>query len=148
MKTKIGGHIYDTETAVFIGEHSDDSENIPAIHVVESLYKTPIGMFFIHARGGKFTRFAECEGKDSKAGEKIINLSMAEAEKWAKENLSDEDYQREFSDPQPNDQRVMSVRVPEKAYRDAKAYSLDHDMLMGDIVAAGIELFVNQKETV
>lgn len=101
MKQVIDGVLYDTEAddVEFIaGDINGNSGD--ARFLKEKLYKTASGNYFIHGRGGAFTKYAVSHGNGTKSGgSEIKPLSEREALTWCEERkINGETIIREFED--------------------------------------------------
>ena len=99
MKQIVDGKLFDTETAVVIGERSYGSRG-DFRYVEETLYRTPKSrQYFLAGRGGALSRYAtELECGSYQGGAGIITLSLAEAIDWASEHLDVETVLAEFGE--------------------------------------------------
>lgn len=80
MKSTIRGNRYDTERAEAIHTYSYGSGQG---HLVETLYRTPRGLYFVHGKGGPASRWASRQGPLWAAGERLTPLAgTAEAAAW------------------------------------------------------------------
>lgn len=112
MKKIINNKIYDTDTALLIGE-SQYSNRRDFNYIFEGLYRKKTGEFFIHGEGGANTRYAESYGNNSwGAGETIIPVDFDTARKWAEENLDADDYLKYFEADEGGDDYQFQVRLP------------------------------------
>ena len=82
MKAIINGKRYDTDTAEFVHGWSNGRHNGDFKYLVENLYKTKSGIFFLHGDGGAMTAYATDCGDTRCEGEKIIPMEKTEAMKW------------------------------------------------------------------
>ena len=96
MKKIINNKVYDTSTAREIGCNS--YSNPRDFHYwCETLYCKRTGEHFLHGEGGPMSRYSEqIEQNLWSGGEKIIPLSYENARKWAEENLTADEYEKEF----------------------------------------------------
>jgi hypothetical protein len=100
MKAVINGKLYNTETAKYIGSFSSGiPRNLDAYE--ESLYRTRKGEFFIAGSGGPYSKYSRSIGQNEIAGgSKITPMTVGEAQKWAEEYLSAEEYIEAFGMPE------------------------------------------------
>ena len=103
MKKIINGRLYDTEKAKELG--SDSYSNRRDFHYwVETLYKKRTGEFFIYGEGGPLSKYAEAVGLNEwSGGERIMPLSYTEAQEWAENHLSGDEYIDIFGEPEEDD---------------------------------------------
>jgi len=113
MKKIINGKLYDTETAkeIDVISHGDGPRDFN--YFCETLYRKRTGEYFIHGKGGPMSRYAEASGQNTwSGGEKIIPLEYKAAAKWGEENMTAEDYQREFGEVSEGEERtVLSISL-------------------------------------
>jgi len=55
--------------------------------LLASGYKTKSGEYFLHGKGSELSRYGTWRGNNGNTGEKIIPLSRADAEEWARKNM-------------------------------------------------------------
>lgn len=100
MKKVINGAVYNTDTAEFLGGYGRNLDDRLS-KVVEDLYRTKSGKFFIHGIGGPASKYAKQTGQNNWSGdEKIIPMSADTAREWAEEHLSTEMYTAAFGEPE------------------------------------------------
>lgn len=98
MKKIIEGKLYNTETAIFIGEF-EDGEYSDTARIQESLYKTSRGVYFLAGEGGMSSKYAKPVGSDGLTnGSNIFLLTKEEAYLWAEKNLTPDVVLAEFPD--------------------------------------------------
>ena len=100
MKKVINGNMYTTETAEAVGIWSNDRATNDFNYVVETLYRTKRGAYFIHGKGGPMTRYAESVGDMYGAGEAIRPVDEAGAREWAERRLTGDEYVEIFGEPE------------------------------------------------
>lgn len=100
MKKVINGKMYNTETAEAVGIWSNDRAKNDFNYIVERLYRTKRGAYFIHGEGGAMTSYAESVGDMYGAGEAIRPVDEAGAREWAERHLTGEEYVEIFGEPE------------------------------------------------
>ena len=96
MKKIINGKRYDTDTAKELG-YDSYSNRSDFNYWCETLYRKTTGEFFLYGEGGPNSRYAESVGLNSwTGGERIMPLSLEEAQKWAEEHLDGDEYEKIF----------------------------------------------------
>lgn len=113
MKKVINGRMYNTETAVSLGEWSNGRGRRDFRGVEETLYRKRSGEYFIGGWGGSMTEYARpAYGGGTCGGEKIFPLTYEAAREWAEKHLSVDEYEAAFG-PVSEDAEdiVISVRV-------------------------------------
>ena len=115
MKKIISGKKYDTETARLVGEMTDDLPRGDFNHVSERLYQKRTGEYFVHGEGGARTRYAEACADGWSGGERIMPISYTEAQAWAEQYMSADDYEAEFGEVS-EDAAPQQIKVSARAY--------------------------------
>lgn len=101
MKKIIKGKLYNTDTAKLIGGWSNNLGNRDFNFLNESLYLTKSGAYFLYGEGGANTKYGESAGNNSwSGGEQIQPMSPLSAREWAEENLTAEEYNNAFGEPE------------------------------------------------
>lgn len=96
MKKIIDGRRYDTDTAKMMGTDYYGMPN-DFQYWQETLYRKQTGEFFLHGEGGPMSRYAEAVGNNEwSGGERIMPMSLEEAQKWGEEHLSADEYEEAF----------------------------------------------------
>lgn len=104
MKKIIDGKVYSTETAEFLGRNEVGHRN-DFNYICEELYLKKTGEYFLYGEGGGNSRYGVWHGNSGGPGEKIMPLTLSGAKKWAENNLSGEEYEEIFGNPEPDDGR-------------------------------------------
>ena len=96
MKKIINGRRYDTTSAKEVG-YDYYSNPGDFSYWRETLYRKNTGEFFLHGEGGPNSRYAETVGLNEwSGGERIMPLSLEDAQKWAEEHLDADEYEEIF----------------------------------------------------
>ena len=96
MNKIIKGKRYDTETAVQMAEW-DNGQYRSFNFMKEVLYRKRTGEYFIYGEGGPRTRYAELVDNNLWSdGSAIRPVSLEEAQKWAEEHLTADEYEEIF----------------------------------------------------
>lgn len=82
MKKIIEGKIYNTETAILLGEYSNGLSHSDARFLEEAVYVTKKGAYFLYGAGGVMTKYMERAGNTSWGTSTITVLTKEEAYKW------------------------------------------------------------------
>lgn len=101
MKKVIDGKLYNTETAQQIGcvePAGYDCNNFS--YYCETLYRTKSGKYFLHGKGHGNSRYGEWHGNTGGWGEQIRPYTPEEARAWAENNLTVEEYEAAFGEPE------------------------------------------------
>ncbi|MGM9544386.1 MAG: hypothetical protein ACI3T9_05330 [Romboutsia timonensis] len=110
MKKIIKGKQLNTFTARMIGTALIDADK----DIVEVLYRTKSGVYFIHNVFKKSTT-----GKLD-VGEDIYLITMEEAKQWAEKWLTPAEYDRHFGETDSDETVTITVNVTAKAYKTLK----------------------------
>lgn len=98
MKKIINGKCFNTETADVIGSFEYGVSG-DFTHVVECLYRTKKGQFFMYYEGGPMSKYAVSHGNNSTSGSYGIDLIDDEAaKKWAEKHLTGDEYEEVFGE--------------------------------------------------
>lgn len=109
----ISGSKYDTSTAKYLGEYSY-SNSRDFNYIIERLYRTKAGKYFLHGEGGPMSRYAESSGQNSwSGGEKILPMSREAAMEWAEKNLTGEEYEAIFGEvDEGGEKEQLNILIP------------------------------------
>ncbi len=139
MKKIINNKVYDTETAKFIGRYGyggyDDLDCIR-----RTLYRKKNGEFFEHAEGGPNTRYAKQISVSNWSGGEVIKpLSYEEAQKFAEEYLTAEEYENCFGIIEETKECIrkeftLKVSTVEKIKRLATKRGITMQQFIEDVV--------------
>lgn len=125
MKKIINGKMYNTDTARELGSYSNSGDWRDFSHHCETLYRKRTGEFFLFGEGGPMTKYAESVGQNQwSGGSRIMPMSWDDAQAWAEENLSTDEYESIFGEVTEDDSREnvtlsLSVATAERARRAA-----------------------------
>ena len=112
MKKIINKRLYDTETAKKLAEASSNLSVSDFNYWEETLYRKKNGEFFIHGHGGPMSRYATVTGTNSwSGGERIIPMSYKNAQQWAEEKISPDQYIELFGDPESESDETESMYI-------------------------------------
>ncbi len=118
MKKIINGKMYDTDKAQELGSYEYMyPRDFGWTH--EKLFRKRTGEFFTWGEGGPRSRYAVSEGHGWTGGEAITPISYQDAQKWAEEHLTVDEYQAIFGEVSEDAEDVIiSAKLP--AAVDAK----------------------------
>jgi hypothetical protein len=125
MKKIINGKKYDTETAKLVGEWTNGYYANDFHYCSEDLYLKKTGEFFIYGSGGAMSKYAEAAGNNNwYGGEQIIPVTYEAAQKWAEENLSENEYEVIFGEIDEDETRIItSISLSRTTYNMLKRIS-------------------------
>ncbi|SEH54211.1 hypothetical protein SAMN05192561_105157 [Halopenitus malekzadehii] len=99
MQQVINRKLYDTEQAEQVARYAPLTDRGDFNYLIETLYKTSDGEYFLHAEGGASTKWAEKISNQRTPGEVIQLLTDEEAVDWCEERSIDgEIVVEEFND--------------------------------------------------
>lgn len=142
MKKVIDGSLYDTETAKSLGQKWFDCTDRLS-WMSETLYRTKSGKYFVYGEGGCNSRYAvrtECDRWAS--GAKIIPMSLDEAQKWAEEHLTGDEYLDAFGPTQERTAVSVSPRTRERL----EALKKSTGMTYGNIIDVAVAQYAESKQ--
>lgn len=96
MKKIINGRRYDTQTAKLVGYTSYSTPG-DFNYWWEGLYRKRTGEFFLQGEGGPMSKYSEHLSENEwTGGQKIIPLSLKEAQEWVERYLDADTYEELF----------------------------------------------------
>lgn len=138
MKKIFRGRRYDTDTAKQVGYASNSDASY--VHFwEEKLYRKNTGEFFLHGSGGALSKYREQASQGSwRGGEKIIPLTLEQAQQWAEENLDVDEYEKIFGAVEEDgEKRAVSMSLDkgtvEKLKREAVRRGCSVSALVEDL---------------
>ena len=131
MKKIIKGKQLNTETARMIGTAMIDEEK----DIVETLYRTKSGVYFIHNVYRKST-----VGK-LEVGEDIYLITVEEAKEWSKKWLTDAEYKEWFENTNSDETVTITVNITSKAFQIIKSEKELTGETYGEIISYALEEF-------
>lgn len=147
MKKIINGKRYDTATAKSLGAKSYGTPG-DFYYWKEELFKKKGGEFFLYGKGGARSKYSEAVGLSSwSGGDRIMPMTYKEAQDWAEEYLTADEYEEIFGSIEEDDSlEIITLKMPKstceklrrKASQDGRQYS--------EVCAAAIEAYVGRKE--
>lgn len=110
MKKIIRGLMYNTETAKEMGWWNNGYSRNDFSYEEEHLFKKRTGEFFIYGWGGPKSKYARATGLNSWTGDSDITpITYEEAQKWAKEKLSADEYESIFGEVTEDGSRTAQL---------------------------------------
>lgn len=82
MKAIIDGVRYDTDKATLVGEYWNGLDRSDFNYLLEELYVTPRGNWFVAGTGGARTAYVEVRGRLHYRGSAINPMSPEAAQEW------------------------------------------------------------------
>lgn len=99
MKIVIKNSLYNTDTARKIGQYKNLRYSTDFVEVLETLYQSRSGKYFVHAKavdmdGNLEDGMAVLFANKTPEPQRIFPLSFEKANNYAKEKLSEDEYKR------------------------------------------------------
>ena len=140
MKKVMHGKLYDTDTARECGVFTNSARSQFDFYK-ETLYEKKTGEFFLHGFGHAASRYAEnIDGNARGPGEMILPMSFDQAQVWAEEHLSADEYQHMFGDIQEDEAtEVMFFKIPVLAADKLRRKAKDRNQSATDVVVEFIK---------
>jgi hypothetical protein len=91
MKRVINRTLYSTEAAEPIAKYAPITDRSNFHYLIETLYRTDEGEYFLHGEGGAGTEWAEHAGKEHYPGEEIRLFTEEDALDWCERRSIDGD---------------------------------------------------------
>lgn len=138
MIKSIEGKTYNSSSAKLIG-YWTNAETVEgdANFIYEALHRKRTGEYFLHGKGGPATRYGKrSKGASWKKSESIIPLTKQQAKDWAKEHLSDAEYEMEFEIiPNSAENRMLTLYLPVSTIEMIRRLAVDtgHKTMSGFI---------------
>lgn len=107
MKKIINGKVYDTETAMLLAraDHGTIKDAYGAA-CKQALYRKKTGELFVHLESGTSPTLHSVLQSDYRQGRGIYPLTYEQAKKWAEDELSADDWEHIFGDPDEDSEDV------------------------------------------
>jgi hypothetical protein len=114
MKKIINKKLYDTDTAKELAVWDNDYYPNDFNYAVERLYRKRTGEYFLYGSGGGMSRYAEHTPSGWGWGQQIIPMTYDEAQTWAEEHLTADEYAEIFGMPDEGDdsKTVITITLP------------------------------------
>lgn len=110
MKTVINGKRYDTDKATLVASYESDISVEASHRIKEALYRKRTGEYFLHGQGGDESEYREYRGMNAwRGGERIIPMTIAEAEAWSEIRLSEDERRSVFGSEDDDAEPVVIV---------------------------------------
>lgn len=125
MKKIINNKVYDTSTAEGLGSWTNNQCTSDITYVKETLYRKKTGEYFLHGIGGAETCYCSRHSDNWDGGEAIKPLKYESAQKWAKEHLDSDNYEKIFGTINESNEKIsftvsISASTAEKIRRAAR----------------------------
>jgi hypothetical protein len=95
MKLTINAQVYDTQKATPVAKVANEGAS-KLRSVVETLYRSHHGNWFLHGKGGALTEYAQRRAETITSGERITPMTEAEALDWCELNVAQDAIEHYF----------------------------------------------------
>lgn len=140
MNKVIKGKRYDTETAKAVGS---DSYLYPGEFKYwnETLFRKQTGEFFLHGEGGPATKYREKTDDNMWCGgEKILPLTLKEAQEWAEEHLDGDEYEKIFGTvDETGEKQTVILSIDKGLVEKMKRIASDKGIAASDLISKMIK---------
>lgn len=137
MKKVINGKRYDTDTAQEVAEWKN-GDFTEVDKKIETLYRKKTGEYFLHGIGGGNTEYRGISGNNFGPGEIIKPLTLQEAQAWAQEKLSGEEYEQIFEVEDEMNQ-VLNVLIPVSLHESLREEAKRRNTTIKSVVVERLE---------
>ena len=96
MRKVIKGRTYNTETSKQIGSWDNGIYGSDFKSCQEDLYKNTKGAYFLVGEGGPLSKYSVSRGNETSGSTELIPMTATEAQEWAEDHLTVEEYEAEF----------------------------------------------------
>ena len=121
MRKVIKGRTYNTETSKEVGCWSNGLSGGDFGRCEETLYVNTKGAYFLYGEGGALSKYSQPAGDMKGPGREIVPLSMEQAQEWAEEHLTADEYEAEFGECEEADGDLVN--------RERVNLSLSHETI-------------------
>lgn len=148
MNKIINGRRYDTDAASMCGSYSYSNRS-DFHYFSETLFRKRTGEFFLYGEGGAASKYAEAEGLNSwSGGERIMPLTLDEAQKWAEEYLDGDEYEEIFGKIEETEtKRTTSFILSESALEKISRIASENRTTKSDVVETAIREYEEKFRT-
>jgi len=152
MRKVINGRTYNTATSKLVGSWDNGFYGNDFRRCEEDLYKNTKGAYFLVGESGPMGKYAVSHGNETSGGSDLIPMPTAEAQEWAEEHLTADEYEAEFGEAEeaePSDlatrERVTLV-LDNEIIAKFRAYSKATGTPMSRLADAAIGKFLDEQE--
>lgn len=119
---------------------SDSADDNELDYIAEKMYLKQNGEFFLHGVGGAKTQYAERVGNNMwGSGESISPLAYQEAEKWAEEHLSGDEYESIFGEISQSDENVtVHISMEKSKLESIRRKASENGMNLSEYIASSL----------
>ena len=136
MNKIIKGKRYDTETAKKMGYYQHLYPRDFG-YVCEELYRKTTGEFFLYGEGGPASKYRERTNDGSMwcGGEKIMPMTLKEAQAWAEEHLDGDEYEKIFGEiDETGKKQTVAMSLDKAAIEKAKRIAVEKGISVSELV--------------
>jgi hypothetical protein len=135
MNKIINGRRYDTERAKKVAEWYNGQYG--SFHYVgEQLFRKQTGEFFLYGEGGPMTKYAKAIGQNEwSGGERIMPLSLEDAQKWAEDHLDADEYEEIFGATEDTSaKRTVTFSLTEATIEKISRLAVEKDITKSEVI--------------
>lgn len=136
MKKIINGRRYDTDSARELAAFTCEGSRSDFRWWQETLYRKNTGEYFLHGKGGPASKYAEAVGLNQwEGGERIMPLSLEEAQKWAEDHLDGDEYEEIFGAVQEDiSKRTVTFSLTEKTIEKIARIAAERSISKSEVI--------------
>lgn len=135
MKKIINRKLYDTETARKCGEYEPNPYRSDFSWYCETLYQKRTGEFFLHGDGNAASPYSKSCGQNEWTGSEAIKpLTYEEAQKWAEEHLTGDEYVAIFGEPDEDERAQLNLHISAAVIHKLKRVATERGLSAGALV--------------
>lgn len=135
MKKYINRKLYDTETARKCGEYEPNPYRSDFSWYCETLYQKRTGEFFLHGDGNAASPYSKSCGQNEWTGSEAIKpLTYEEAQKWAEEHLTGDEYIAIFGEPAEDERAQLNLHISAAVIQKLKRIATERGVSAGSLV--------------
>lgn len=136
MKKIINGRRYDTDSARELATFFCGGSRSDFHWWRETLYRKNTGEYFLHGEGGPASKYAEAVGLNEwTGGERIMPLSLEEAQKWAEDHLDGDEYEEIFGAVEEDvSKRTVTFSLTEKTIEKIARMAAEKNISKSEVI--------------
>ena len=134
MNKIINGKRYDTEKAQKIYYSDNGHMTTDFEYCAETLYRKKTGEFFLYCEGGPNSRYGEWHGNTGGWGEQLKPLSFAQADTWAQENMTADEYSKVFEISEDESTELVGVRMEKSVADKLRRMAAMEAITLGEVI--------------
>lgn len=135
MKRIFRGRRYDTDTAKKVGYYLYGNYDDFGM-IEETLYRKNTGEYFLYGHGGPMTKYGcACSDGSRGFGDKIIPLTLEQAQEWAEKHLDGDEYEKIFGAvEETGEKQSVTMSLDKGTIERLKRVSVDQGISVSELV--------------